>query len=93
VDLPFRRPQLPRRSRDGRLVREKIHVRAGSRPAQIDFEIEDCRCSFAGMTSEGIFYWDEDSIVIAAPEPGTPRPRSFFRTSAQRMRLVRRGLD
>ncbi len=71
----------------------RIVIRANSTPAQIDFEIEECRCSFEGMTSEGIFYWDEDSIVIAAPQPGTLRPRSFFRSSGQMMELVRREGD
>jgi hypothetical protein len=29
------------------------------------------------MTSAGIFRIDGESIVLAAPQPGTPRPRKF----------------
>jgi len=39
--------------------------------------IEDCRCSFRGMTSQGIFRLDGESIILAAPQPGSSRPKVF----------------
>jgi hypothetical protein len=35
----------------------------------------------------------EDSIVIVAPEPGTPCLQGLRRTQGQRVRLVRRDLE
>jgi uncharacterized protein (TIGR03067 family) len=66
----------------------RIALREREKPAQIDFAIEDCNCSYKGTISEGIFRWDGDSIVLAAPRPGAPRPTWFVETSGQMMRLM-----
>ncbi len=58
-------------------------------PATIDFRIDDCRCSFKGETSRGIYVWDGQSIVISAPRPGSSRPREFMENSGRMMRLLR----
>jgi uncharacterized protein (TIGR03067 family) len=65
----------------------RIVLRPDEDPAQIDFAIDDCRCSYKGMTSNGIYYWDDDSLVIAAPQPGSQRPKKFVERSGQMMRL------
>ena len=65
-----------------------VELREGERPAQIDFAIEDCNCSYKGTVSEGIFRWDGESLVVAAPRPGAPRPTWFVETSGQMMRLL-----
>ena len=67
----------------------RILIRDDEKPAQIDFAIDDCRCSFKGMTSKAIFQWDGKSIVIAAPRPGKSRPPRFNETSGQMLRLLR----
>lgn len=64
-----------------------VAISAEHDPGHLDFVIEDCRCSFKGMASEGIFYLDGESIVVAAPRPGSPRPRQFVETSGEMMRL------
>ena len=66
----------------------RIELREGEKPAQIDFAIEDCNCSYKGTVSEGIFRWDGESLVVAAPRPGAPRPSWFVETSGQMMRLL-----
>jgi uncharacterized protein (TIGR03067 family) len=66
----------------------RITVRADEQPAQIDFAIDDCMCSYKGMTSEGIYRWDGNDLVVSAPRPGDTRPRRFVRSSGQMMRLV-----
>jgi uncharacterized protein (TIGR03067 family) len=65
----------------------RVELRDGERPAQIDFLIEDCRCSYKGMASEGIYRWDGESLILAAPQPGAPRPTWFVETSGSMMRL------
>jgi uncharacterized protein (TIGR03067 family) len=69
----------------------EILVHPGHDPAWIDLRIDDCRCSFKEMTSQGIYYWDDGSLVIAAPTPGKPRPRRFNENNGEMMRL--RKLD
>ncbi len=66
-----------------------IEVWPQESPAHIDFKIEDCRCDFKGMTSRGIYYWDDDSLVISARQPGSERPTRFVKTSGDMMRLRR----
>ena len=56
-----------------------VSIRSDTSPAQIDFTIEDCECKYKGMTSTGIYYEDDDSIVFAGPAPGDPRPKAFNR--------------
>ncbi len=56
-----------------------VSIRSDTSPAQIDFTIEDCECKYKGMTSTGIYYEDEGSIVFAGPAPGDPRPEGFTR--------------
>ena len=67
----------------------EIAVDPKAEPAWIDFKIEDCRCSFKGETSRGIYFWDGKSIVISAPRPGSSRPREFMENSGHMMRLLR----
>ena len=69
----------------------RIELRDGERPAQIDFLIDDCRCSYKGMTSEGIYRWDGESLILAAPRPGAPRPTWFVENSGSMMRLFPLG--
>jgi hypothetical protein len=54
---------------------------------QVDFNIEDCRCGYRGMTSEAIFHDAGDSILLAAPRPGSPRPDRFSRTDGRTVEL------
>jgi hypothetical protein len=55
-----------------------VSIRSDRSPAQIDFTIQDCdKCKFEGMTSTGIYYVDDGSIVFVAPAPGEPRPEAF----------------
>jgi hypothetical protein len=54
-----------------------VSIRADTSPAQIDFTIEDCECKFEGMTSTGIYYEGDGTIVFAGPAPGDPRPEAF----------------
>ena len=49
----------------------QIRLRPDTVPGEIDFMIENCRCSYRGMTSQGIFRLDGESIVLAAPTPGS----------------------
>ncbi len=56
-----------------------VSIRSDTFPAQIDFTIEDCECRFEGMTSTGIYYEDDGTIVLAGPAPGDPRPKAFTR--------------
>jgi hypothetical protein len=58
-------------------------------PAHIDFAIEDCRCDYKGQTSTGIYYWKDDSFVIAAPRPGSGRPPRFNERNGEMMELKR----
>jgi uncharacterized protein (TIGR03067 family) len=60
-----------------------------AQPAQINFLIEDCRCPYKGQASTGIYYWDGEAIVIAAPQPGIKRPDRFVERSGQMIRLKR----
>jgi hypothetical protein len=66
-----------------------IAFRPDADPAEIDFAIEDCVCSYKGMTSRGIYRRDGSSIVISAPTPGTGRPTRFVERSGSMMRLLR----
>ena len=66
----------------------RFTVRPEESPSQIDFAIEDCICSYKGMTSRGIYFWDGDSLVVSAPTPGKPRPSQFVKSSGQMIRLV-----
>lgn len=68
-----------------------IVVHQGDGVGQIDFAIEDCRCSFKGMTSEAIYRWEGQSLVISAPQPGDPRPLWFEDSSPQMMLLLPLG--
>lgn len=65
-----------------------VSIRPGTSPAQIDFTIEECDCDYEGSTSRGIYYEDGESIVLAAPPPGTPRAASFEQED-QMLRLRR----
>jgi uncharacterized protein (TIGR03067 family) len=66
----------------------RVAIREDQEPAQIDFTIDDCRCSYKGMTSKAIYQWDDESLVISAPQPGNPRPRRFVESSGQMMLLL-----
>ena len=54
-----------------------VTIRSDISPAQIDFTIEDCECKFESMTSTGIYYEDDGTVVFASPAPGEPRPEAF----------------
>jgi uncharacterized protein (TIGR03067 family) len=68
----------------------KIRLRPESDPPQIDFMIEDCRCSYRGMASKGIFRLNDDSITLAAPQPGLPRPTRFNKNDGKMVELRRK---
>ncbi len=70
---------------EGRLV-----VRADRQPAWIDFVIEKCRCAYEGATSEAVFGWEDDALMVAAAAPGSPRPGRLGATGSQLLRFVRR---
>jgi hypothetical protein len=67
-----------------------VSIRSDTSPAQVDFTIEDCECKFKGMTSTGIYFEDDGTIIFAAPAPGGPRPKAFTRLD-EMLRL--RSLD
>ena len=52
-------------------------VRADRQPAWIDFVIEECDCAYEGSTSEALFGWTGAALLLAAPEPGNPRPAAL----------------
>jgi len=54
-----------------------MSIRSDTSPAQIDFTIQNCECKFDGMTSAGIYYEDDGTIVFATTAPGEPRPEAF----------------
>ena len=54
-----------------------VSIRSDTSPAQVDFTIEDCDCKLEGMTSTGIYYEDDATVVFAGPAPGDPRPNEF----------------
>ncbi|MCP3981175.1 MAG: hypothetical protein GY716_17895, partial [bacterium] len=65
-----------------------ITLRSDEDPAWLDFTIEDCLCSYKGTTSHGIYSWDGDSIVVAAPQPGKIRPERFVQNRGDMLRLL-----
>jgi uncharacterized protein (TIGR03067 family) len=67
----------------------QIRLRPDTVPGQIDFMIESCRCNYRGMTSQGIFRLDGESIVVAAPTPGSSRPRAFNPNDGRMVELKR----
>ncbi len=67
----------------------KTEIRPEASPAEIDINIRDCRCSYRGETSKAIYRWEGDSIILAAPRPGAPRPSSFDERSGDVVRLER----
>jgi len=54
--------------------RGEIFVRSGETLSEIDFLIQDCVCGYKGESSDGIYRWDDDTMTLAAPRPGTRRP-------------------
>jgi hypothetical protein len=66
-----------------------VSIRSDTSPAQIDFTIEDCACKFEGMTSAGIYYEDDGTIVFASPAPGEPRPEAFAGLDEAKIMLER----
>jgi uncharacterized protein (TIGR03067 family) len=67
----------------------QIRLRPDTVPGQIDFMIENCRCNYRGMTSQGIFRLDGESIVLAAPTPGSSRPDAFNPNDGRMVELKR----
>ncbi len=65
----------------------RIEIRDQTSPAEIDFHIEECRCSYQGQASEGIFQWSGESILLAAPQPGASRPTVFDENSGNLVEL------
>lgn len=66
-----------------------VSIRSDTSPAQVDFTIEDCECKLEEMTSTGIYYEDDGTIVFAAPAPGEPRPKAFTGLDETRVMLER----
>lgn len=66
---------------EGRLV-----VDGDRQPAWIDFVIETCLCAYEGRTSEAVFGWQGESLLVLATSPGNPRPE---RLEAREGQLVR----
>ena len=69
----------------------RVDVRDEGEPPEMDFVIEDCSCSHKGKTSQAIFRWEGESLVMAAPAPDDPRPTEFDESSGQMMELRRPG--
>ena len=66
-----------------------VSIRSDTDPAQIDFTIQGCECKFNGMTSRGIYYEDDGTIVFATRAPGEPRPQTFSGLEKARHEIVR----
>jgi len=66
-----------------------VSIRSDMSPAQVDFTIEGCECTFDGMTSAAIYYEDDGTIVFAAPAPGEPRPEAFTGLDETKVMLAR----
>ena len=49
----------------------------------IDFMIEDCFCGYRGESSDAIYRWEGDTLILATPQPGSPRPTVFNEDSGQ----------
>ncbi len=54
-----------------------IVIRTDFEPAQIDFVILVQSGERGLRISEGIFYFDGETVIVKAPEHGLPRPRDF----------------
>ena len=54
-----------------------IVIRTDAEPAQIDFVVLVQSGKPGLRISEGIFYFDGESVIMKAPEHGLPRPRDF----------------
>ena len=66
-----------------------ISIRPDENPPQIDFAIEDCRCSYAGQTSQAIYTWDDEALIVYAPRPGSARPKELSKSMGGMMTLIR----
>ncbi|MDH3628950.1 MAG: hypothetical protein OES25_14990 [Acidobacteriota bacterium] len=66
-----------------------IRVRRDKTPHEMDFQIEDCVCSYKQMSSLSIFREDDKTIVVAAPSPGSPRPLFFNKNDGTMVELRR----
>jgi hypothetical protein len=66
-----------------------VSIRSDTTPAQVDFTIENCECKFDEMTSMGIYYEDDGTIVFATPAPGEPRLEAFTGLDVTKVMLVR----
>jgi hypothetical protein len=72
--------------------RGRIFVRHDEQPSEIDFLIEDCVCGYKGESSDGIYRWDEDTLTLGTPMPGTRRP-TFFNEQKGEVVTLRRVDD
>jgi len=54
-----------------------IVLRTDVEPAQIDFVVLVYSGERALRISEGIFYFDGETVIVKAPEHGLPRPRDI----------------
>lgn len=54
-----------------------IVLRTDVEPAQIDFVVLVHSGERGLRISEGIFYFDGETVIVKAPEHGLPRPRDF----------------
>jgi uncharacterized protein (TIGR03067 family) len=54
-----------------------IVLRTDVEPAQIDFVVLVYSGERGLRISEGIFYFDGETVIVKAPEQGLPRPRDF----------------
>ena len=66
-----------------------IRVRRDHEPAWIDFQIEDCLCSYKNKASRGIFRETGETIQLAAPQPGNSRPTKFSKSDGSTVELRR----
>ena len=72
--------------------RGKIFVRSSKDLSEIDFLIQDCVCGNKGQSSDAIYRWDGDTVIVGTPMPGRPRP-TFFNEHKGEVVTLRRMED
>ena len=67
----------------------QIAIRPDADPAQIAFTIEGCRCPYVDQTSQAIYTWNGEALIVYAPRPGSTRPKRLSKSMGGMMTLMR----